>query len=219
MNCDRIARIYRYIEYLRFGRRLERCRSGMLQYAGASRKALVIGDGDGRFLSALARHNREIEIDAVDLSLRMVELSEKRLRTLPDSNGDRVRVLHGDIQNITPPRAPYDLIATHFLFDVFSDSGLPAVIERLSRWAAPDALWIVSEFDVPAAAWSRTNAHFWLRFMYAFFRLTTKLENQQLPAWRPLLQKAGFIRKQRRTFENGFIVSELWHRGDHASEP
>jgi ubiquinone/menaquinone biosynthesis C-methylase UbiE len=191
----------------------------MLKYAGSAHKALVIGDGDGRFVSELALQNQKVEIDAVDLSRKMVDLTRKRIRDILPPEPERINLVQADIRKLIPSRAPYDLIATHFFFDVFSNSQLSSVIDGISSWAAPDALWIVSEFDMPESAWGRIKARLWLKTMYAFFRFTTKLENQRLPCWRPLLRQAGFTRKLQATFENGFIVSELWQRGHHDAEP
>ena len=60
MNCDPIARCYRWVEYQPLGR------------------VLALGDGDGRALAALLRANSGAAIDYVDLSPRMVELARAR---------------------------------------------------------------------------------------------------------------------------------------------
>ena len=49
MNCDRIAHWYRPLEYLVFGRALEKRRFEYLGQVGEVRNALILGDGDGRF--------------------------------------------------------------------------------------------------------------------------------------------------------------------------
>ena len=52
MNCDLIAPHYWWIERLGMGRTLERRRRWFLPEIGNARRALVLGDGDGRFLEA-----------------------------------------------------------------------------------------------------------------------------------------------------------------------
>lgn len=212
MNCDRLARTYRWLEYMRYGRALNRCRQTMLPHVTRSQHALAIGDGDGRFLMALAQSNETITVDAVDVSAKMVGLARKRLASSGLLSGSRIALQHGDIRIAEPPRLGYDLIATHFFFDVFSTDELKPVIDRVAGWSRPGAFWIISEFDLPASGWSQAKARFWLRTMYAFFRLTTNLDNQQLPSWRPLLRNAGFIPRRQIRFQNGFLVSELWQQ-------
>jgi hypothetical protein len=52
-NFDRIARPYRWLEYLTLGRSLERAREVFLPLLKDRRQALILGDGDGRFTARL----------------------------------------------------------------------------------------------------------------------------------------------------------------------
>jgi ubiquinone/menaquinone biosynthesis C-methylase UbiE len=212
MNCDHLASFYRWLEYLRYGKALERCRATMLPWIGHARKALIIGDGDGRFTDTLLRHNETVAVDSIELSRKMIELARRRITTGGQPHTGRVTFEHGDIRIAAPSDAGYDLVATHFFFDVFPTAELKCIIGRVTRWTAPDALWVVSEFNLPASGWQRAKARFWLRTMYTFFRVTTDLRNQNLPSWRPLLREAGFVPRRQVRYKNGFIVSELWQR-------
>ena len=63
-DFNRIARPYRWLEYLSFGPLLERCRFHRLPQMVDAKRALVLGDGDGRFLARLLRKNPQIQADA-----------------------------------------------------------------------------------------------------------------------------------------------------------
>ena len=78
MNCDLIAPHYWWIERLGMGRTLERRRRWFLPEIGNARRALVLGDGDGRFLKELLRRNSVLSADYVDLSGRMLELARQK---------------------------------------------------------------------------------------------------------------------------------------------
>ncbi|MCU1248095.1 MAG: methyltransferase type 12 [Edaphobacter sp.] len=56
-SFDRIARPYHWLEYLTLGKALERCRNHHLPQLLDRRHALVLGDGDGRFLAQLLKQN------------------------------------------------------------------------------------------------------------------------------------------------------------------
>ena len=56
MNCDRIARCYRWLEYLFFGRALERRREYLDEVENA-RSVLILGD-DGRFTAEFLGRNK-----------------------------------------------------------------------------------------------------------------------------------------------------------------
>ena len=212
MNCDSVARVYRWLEYLRFGRTLEQCRFAMLPKIKPVKNVLLVGDGDGRFLEKLTKQWSGLHIDSVDNSARMLQLAKKRLSSDGKQTQQQVRFCCADIRTINLPNYRYELIACHFVFDVFSTADLQPIIDRIAKQASSNAQWIVSEFDVPPKGWFRIVAQLWISLMYRFFRVMTGLTNQTLPNWRPALAQAGFILTKRLKWKQGFIVSELWER-------
>lgn len=200
MNCDPIARWYRWLEYIGFGKALERRRLAFLHDVADARRALVLGEGDGRFLVFLVEQNRGASIDYVDLSGRMLELARARA-------GDRVQYFHANALTFPLPEAEYDLIVTNFFLDCFEESDQAALIERVARAARGDARWLISEFRQPAA-WARGV----VGLLYLFFRVTTGLRTARLADHRPMLQRCGFrmIKEERARF--GLLASELWVR-------
>ena len=87
VNFDLISRPYRWLEYLTFGPTLQRCRTHFIPAVADKKSALVLGDGDGRFLAALLAANPHLEADAIDTSATMLHLLERRVTaTTPNSN-------------------------------------------------------------------------------------------------------------------------------------
>jgi len=199
LNCDPIARWYRWLEYAGFGGALQRRRTAFLRDVADARRVLLLGEGDGRFLVELVRQNRGASIDYVDLSRRMLERARRA--------GDGVNYRQGDALTIPLPESEYDLIVTHFFLDCFEPAELTRLIGRAARAARPDARWLVSEFREPSA-WARAV----VRMLYWFFRVTTGLKTSRLSDHRPLLAECGFrlIREERA--RAGLLVSELWSR-------
>jgi SAM-dependent methyltransferase len=201
LNCDPIARWYRWLEYLGFGRALERRRNAFLSDVANARRALVLGEGDGRFLARLAgamfRHP-ETTIDYVDLSPRMLELARSRA-------GDRVDYVLGDALAVPLKTAEYDLIVTHFFLDCFNEQDAEVLIERIAAAAKPNARWLISEFRV-SNWWSRLL----VAVLYLFFRITTGLKTRRLIDHRPSLRQHGFTLKKAESARAGLLISELW---------
>ena len=54
-----------------------------------SRRALLCGDGDGRFLAELLRANREVCADFVDLSAGMIDVARRRINAIGSQAADR----------------------------------------------------------------------------------------------------------------------------------
>lgn len=212
MNCDFIAAIYRHLEYARFGRKLEACRFALLPRLKGVRKALILGEGDGRFAARLAAHYPSIAADVFDTSRKMIRIAERRLRDAGVPVSSPIIFHQGDATTAVFPQNDYDLVATHFFFDVFSAAELSRLIDRVKQSLHPGGVWLVSEFDVPPSGLRRVLARFWIQVMYLFFRCATGLRNRRLPDWRKQLTGAGFRPQIRQSLANGFLVSELWEQ-------
>lgn len=197
MNCDTIACAYRWLEYLAFGRELERRRFRFLAGVAGVKRALILGDGDGRFLARFTAAS-SAAVDCVDSSARMLELARNR------AGDSRIAYHHGDALTFSFARASYDLIVTHFFLDCFSAPDLSMMVERIRQSARPGAIWLISEFRQPV--WAVPL----LRGLYAFFRVTTGLRTNRLTDHRPLLQQHGFRLICEETSRLGLLASELW---------
>jgi hypothetical protein len=215
-NFDRVARLYRWMEYLSFGRALERCRNHFLPQLAHCRVALVLGDGDGRFLARLLDTNPALHADVVDTSSAMLRLLEHRVATAPNCR-ERLRTHHTSALTFTPGH-PCDLIVTHFFLDCLAQSEIDALARCLAQHATPHALWLVSDFRIP-------NGHMhWpartiVRLLYLAFRLLTGLRTSELPDHGATLTAAGFHRKDRRLSFAGLLTTELWKYGPATLPP
>jgi len=201
MNCDWIAPHYWWIEKLGMGRMLERRRRWFLPRLNNARRALVLGDGDGRFLRELLRENSTVHADYVDLSSRMLELARQK------AGADRVVYKQADARALEFVPGEYDLIATHFFFDCFGQHELEPLISRIAAAATPGARWVVSEFCTTSIP-----ARLLVQAIYFFFRITTGLGNQSLVDHRPILSAHGFRLIDATQSRGDLVVSELWER-------
>jgi SAM-dependent methyltransferase len=219
MNCDAIAPYYEALEHLSFGRRLEQMRFAFLQEARASRRAIVCGGGDGRFLARLLRANPAVQVDFVDLSSKMIEVAEKRITGMGWAARRRVRFHAGDIREFAPGPVEYDLIVSHFFLDCFSDAELADVVGSLADWAAPDVTWIVSDFRETQGPIGRIWTSGVTRGLYAAFRLTTGLRVTRLPKYLPAIAEAGFRLRHEENALGGLLHSSVWGRRFRPGEP
>lgn len=183
------------------GRALERRRHCFLPEIERARRALVLGDGDGRFLRELLRRNPTVHADYIDLSGRMLELARQK------AGAERVNYKQANALTAPFPQAEYDLIATHFFFDCFRPSELETLIGRVAEAAKPGAQWIVSEFRTP-----NVLARLLVSALYLFFRVTTGLKTRRLADHRPILRTHGFRLRHERHSRGALVVSELWER-------
>jgi len=205
-NFDRLAGIYRWLEWLTFGPYLSRCRSAFLERLSQRRRALILGDGDGRFTASLLHANPGIQIEAVDASPAMLSQLIQRA----GANADRVKTCCVDARAWKPSQADYDLVVTHFLLDCLPTDEIASLAAQVRDCVLPDAEWVVSEFAIPPGAFGKFAARPLIRFLYRAFGWLTGLQIRSLPDYRFALGLAGFRLVDRRDFLCGLLVAEVW---------
>jgi ubiquinone/menaquinone biosynthesis C-methylase UbiE len=206
LNFDRIAQPYRVLERITMGRALERVRLRFLPEMMAAERALVLGDGDGRFLACLLAENRCIHATAVDVSATMLSLLRRRCST----SDRRLRTHHGDaLSYCRSSDRGYDLVVTHFFLDCLTQQQADELAMRVAQIVDPGAVWVISDFCIPRGA-MRLPARALVRGLYLAFRLLTHLSVTQLPDHAAALTRAGFVRLQRDESLAGILSAERW---------
>jgi ubiquinone/menaquinone biosynthesis C-methylase UbiE len=206
VNFDPVARMYRWLEYLSFGPWLARCRSAQLAHLTGARHALLLGDGDGRFLAHLLAVNSGLHADVVDSSRSMLTILKRRVRR---SGGEKVRLHHADGLE-WEPTSHYDLIVSHFFLDCFFPHQLEQLFDRVLPHAQPGAQWVVSEFAVPRNPLAALLARGTIASLYRIFGLLTGLPVRALPDYTASMLRRGLVLSHERRFLAGLLRSELW---------
>jgi SAM-dependent methyltransferase len=210
-NFDRVAGIYRWVEYLTLGPVLQQTRTRFLPQLLHARKALVLGDGDGRFLARLLRQNPDLHAIAVDTSAAMLQRLRSRCLAASPSARDRLSLVQASALTIEP-QPDTDVIVTHFFLDCLTQTEVDALAASIAARTAPGALWIVSDFGPPRVRWLRPFAAAYVRSLYLAFRILTGLRITRLPDPQAALSGAGFHLLGRHERLLGLIYTEMWQR-------
>jgi SAM-dependent methyltransferase len=207
-NFNRIARPYRWLEYLTLGTALENCRTHYLPQLLDRRRALVLGDGDGRFLAQLLASNPDLHADAIDASSTMLQLLRQRCEAATPNAAMRLRIHHANALTV-PLEDSYDLVVTHFFLDCLTQPDLDTLITHINPTLTPGALWLVSDFRIPNGL-MRLPARLLVRSLYLAFRLLTGLRTTHLPDYATPLTQAGLTRVAHQHRLAGLLTTELW---------
>jgi SAM-dependent methyltransferase len=198
------------MEYLIFGSYLQQCRMLRIAEMTASRRALLYGDGDGRFLAELVRRAPEMWVVAVDASGEMLRQAAKRL-----PSEAQVRLVHADALTCEAaafPEAPFDLVASHFFLDCFDEEELAVLAAHVNAAAGEGAVWVVTDFAIPRLPVARQVGRLVVSGLYLAFGLLTGLRTRRLPDHGPVMRDSGWRLEDRRALLLGLLVSERWRR-------
>jgi len=206
-NFDRVASIYRWAEYLTLGPLLQQTRAHFLPELSGRRQALVLGDGDGRFLAQLLRQEPALQATAIDTSARMLVL----LHTHCSFAANRLQTQNASALTVDVP-PDTDLIVTHFFLDCLTQPEVLALTQRIASTVQPGTLWLLSDFAVPPSRALRPLAALYIRSLYLAFRILTGLRVSQLPDPQTALAASNFIRVVRHERLGGLIYTEIWQR-------
>ena len=110
---------------------LQRCRTSFLAETAGCRRALLLGEGPGRFLVELLRANPRVEVTCVERSPRMIEeaLRQVKRNGLDDA---RVRFEQRDALTWQPQPGVFDLVVTHFFLDCFRRDELEGLVAKVA---------------------------------------------------------------------------------------
>lgn len=205
-NFNRLARVYRLLEWFTFGPLLSQCRCAYLVEMKNRRAALVLGDGDGRFTAQLLKQNPNIAVEAVDASDAML----RRLMQRAGLNAGRVHAHLADARQLHLAPRELDLVATHFFLDCLTTVEVESLAMRLRETMTSNAVWVVSEFAIPDNWYGRLIARPIVTALYVAFGFLSGLTVRELPGHREALQRAGFVLTRQRKRVWGLLVSELW---------
>jgi len=217
-NFGPLARLYAPLEWLSFGRALSRRRRCFLADArlASARHALVLGDGDGRFTADLLERYPTLQLTAVDASADMLAELERRVRARTPNAA--LELQRADLRSWPVPRASYDLVVSHFVFDCLTTEDIAALVARIAPALTPNARWLVSDFAIPAHALWTPFAKLLLRCLYFAFGLLTGLKVTRLPDYQTALKSAHLSLSDAETSLGGTLRSELWERTLRESE-
>jgi ubiquinone/menaquinone biosynthesis C-methylase UbiE len=210
-NFDRLARSYRTLEFLAFGRDLERARTAYVDRLAGCREILVLGEGDGRYLARLVQAAPAARIHCVDASAAMLARASARLSATPAR--ERVTFERADALSLRLVPERYDAVVTLFFLDCFPAGQVAALIDRVRISLRPGALWAWADFAVPPRGWARWRARATLALLYAFFRWQTSLPARELPPAEEMLRRAGFRLVAERELQAGLVRSALFSSG------
>ena len=181
-SFDVLVRPYGLLERLAFGNQLEALRSHGLRHAASARKALLIGDGNGRFAASLLRANPLVHVHSIDISHGMLAAARRHICSECPEAANRFLPIQADARRVRLPVEAYDFVALNFVLDCLTSREAAILLRELENTLVDGGTLIFSDFHVPDAprAWRFFGSSV-IRLLYLFFAATAGIESRALP--------------------------------------
>ena len=203
---DLVAPLYPLLERCVFGSRLDRARQAFFDAIVQADRILLVGEGNGRFLTLLLAHKGSGSIKVVEKSTVMVRLAKDRIRKLEEVSFD-LEFIETDVREYNPANK-FDCVVTHFFVDLFNPPAQRRVIERIAELTTPSGTWINVDF-LPART-LRGGILMWLQ--YAFFRLVSQIEARRCFDESTAAAAAGWTVVETISYLGGLVVAKRWQK-------
>jgi ubiquinone/menaquinone biosynthesis C-methylase UbiE len=204
---DLIASFYPLLEQTVFASTLSQARRIFITQVRAGNHILLIGEGNGRFLFEALKQTSADSFTVVDSSARMLAATARRIAEV--DRYPHVELIHADILEWRSPASSYDRLVTHFFLDQFRPDRIRRVVEKISRLATEDALWINVDFTSEN---QDLRQKFLMWVQYRFFQIFAGIESDRLFDPGPWIRQAGWDILETRSLDSGWISAQLMSR-------
>ena len=182
-NYDRIAGYYDLISRIVFGNKLVEAQVCLFPHIPADSRVLIVGGGTGWLLEEIAKvHQQGLIIEYIDSSAKMIAISKKR-----NHGANEINFINLAAENYNTDKK-FDIILTPFFFDNFQAAKIKNLFAKFDSFLKNDGLWLYVDF-----VYDKNNSRLWqktlLKLMYFFFRVTSRIETQELVNMQPFFRQ------------------------------
>ena len=203
---DLVAPLYPALERCVFGSHLNRARRAFFDAVVQADRILLVGEGNGRFLTGLLADKSKGCINVVEKSAVMIRLAKERTRKLGKVRCD-LKFIETDVLEYSPPDK-FDCVVTHFLLDLFNPLAQRSLIKRIGELTAPSGTWINVDF-LPART---VRGGMLMCLQYAFFRIASRIQARRCFDASTAAAAAGWIVVETISYLGGLVVAKRYQR-------
>lgn len=206
-SYDFIARLYPVLERAAFGSALTEARNASLKRVISAEQALLIGEGNGRFLADCIKAKIGGSITIVDASERMLSLARSRICGFHLQT--ELKFVHADFREWRSSEPHFDVIVTHFFLDLFRPESQRRVIENITAHSTANTIWM----NVDSRPVIQSPLHRlidWLQ--YRFDRLFSGIEAERHYDSAAIIQELGWRVQHEQAFCSNAVFSHVLTR-------
>ena len=187
-NYNLIAPLYHFFSRVVFGKQLDNIQINTFPWIPNEGEILFVGGGSGIILEKILKEKPKIKITYLDKSEKMIDLAKKRLNK---NDIKRVVFITNELENFQPT-TDFDFVLTYFFLDQFNDTNREIILKKIDDFLVPDGSLIIADFSLPKTVFQK----FIEKLMFAFLKISTRIESGQIEALNDEMDKYEYRRKE-----------------------
>lgn len=200
---DRITFFYDAMTCITSFNYINKSQLAFLSKLSTQSTCLILGGGTGYFLQKLVEENKTIHVTYVDVSEKMIEYAQKRIKkNIPDAL-HRVTFICKDIEAFEC--ANYDSIVCNYFLDLFDDRSIARFIQLYKKQLNQNGILYITDFSMPEDKIVAWTTKIGLKVLYKFFKWTTQLATKELSDIDTIISDAGFNAVHSKSFLKGIL--------------
>jgi len=209
-NFDYIAPVYDTLARLVFGRGLIEAQNTYLARIPPAARVLIMGGGSGQILLDVVQRCECEEIYYLEASQKMIALARQNMQHAHTPT----RIHYLCKKEIPPfPSQHFHAILTPFVLDLFHESTLDNIFQKLSPALMTGGYWLWTDFCLPAGP-KRVPAWLFIQSMYLFFKVCCGIQASKLPSVAPFFELHKLKLRNKTSYMGGMVEARLYKKFD-----
>lgn len=205
---DRISFFYDALARIASFNQINKSQLAFLSHLTTQSQCLILGGGTGYFLQKLVEENKTIYVTYVEASKKMIVLAQKRIhKNIPDAS-HRITFICKRVEDFEFGK--YDVLVCNYFLDLFDDVYVTLLIEQFKQHLNKDALLYITDFSIPEKGLMHWSTKVGVKVLYKFFKWTTHLQTQKLPAIEKVVSENEFCVSQSKSFFKGILKCTVY---------
>lgn len=218
ISFDKVALVYDLLAKIAFGKKIKKAQHHYLSLIPDNSHVLIIGGGTGWILTDILSLKKNIQhITYLEASVAMLDQTRQKLTIYKASHTDlhfpTITLIHGTEDDI-PTGNDYDVIITNFFLDVFQETELQAVMQKLLISLKTNGIWLFSDFNISKKPMNGWWQGLWIKSMYWFFKITCNLNAIHLPDFAKHFYELGFTQTHSQYFFHEMMVAKVYRNAN-----
>jgi ubiquinone/menaquinone biosynthesis C-methylase UbiE len=209
INYNKIAPYYEFLSRAVFGKALIQSQIESIRNIPPKAEILIVGGGAGTILPELLNHPNCKSVLYLEASSEMLRISKESISQLNYTSKIEFRL---GTEDHLLPEEKFNTIITFCLLDLFNETELNLLIQKLNKVLLKDGVWLVVDFRINQVWFHKIWQKILIKILYLFFQITTGMKAGKLLLYDDYLKRNNLTLLEANYYYKKMIYSAIYRK-------